>query len=301
MFKPVIRGVFRPATRGVFAGKCKTPAYHFTTGTDSLRLGELYTGNVQVYVMSPTGSNAGLPAGTPALTANKWQVITVTLSNSNLLVDSSAAGVDLYLYAFRYNGNTYYVNMGDTSTGYVGVLDGLTQYWSLSAPVALTGDFTIRFKVIRTKNTTGTKAYVNLPPSFLLYENQNEISAQIIASGGGISYPAIPFPDPAIVSIVITRVGATYTITVNDLPPVSHTTDQINTLTMSNLLRWYDDTKVTNSAVWDLEVFDHNGVKVVDIPMTDKTAGATQTGVNGTTVNATCVNYTTDIWRPTFE
>lgn len=197
--------------------------------------------------------------------------------------------------------------LSSINVNYVAQLDGATQYWQLSEPVNLVGDFEIQMECYLANtgdnaifssdpDINGLGARYNLPIGTLILMkygqaggySSRELSTSSIEGGGNAALRLVRF----------VRIGNTLTIHADGGERSKTDIDISDTQQITRIGRQgslYSDSYFKNIKIYTGGDKD-TGVLAHEIPLTNKAQGATQLATVGD-VNAFMPNFTTAVWR----
>lgn len=174
-----------------------------------------------------------------------------------------------------------YNNQGSEKS-WVAQLDGVAQFWQLSAPIAVSDGYVVEIefsnKVVNTN-------------SYLICSQDSVDFGVFTSSNTGYILSATGTP----MLIDVDNTGGGDVVTFNGQDHHLKLSILSNGL-FSKIGARFNDTRILNGWLSNLRVFDALGTLVNEIPLTNKSQGATQLPIVGT-VSATMVNYTEAVWR----
>lgn len=165
---------------------------------------------------------------------------------------------------------------------YVAQLDGLTKYWQLSEDIPLPVGYSYEIDILYDESNQSADDYLatgegdtNSPLFF--------VNREFLSSGGAgeLSEPVVDGVDNK-----LPYDGSFHTVSVTSLS---------NQASVGILGARFNYTRNSSGIIKMFRVLDSNGFVVNEIPLTNKTQGATQLATVGN-VNATMVGYTGNEW-----
>lgn len=164
---------------------------------------------------------------------------------------------------------------------FVAELDGATQYWELSEPIALSTGYKVELKVTRPSGPSERKQWFASGDTLRINVQRTNIIEEV---GGDLLIDGTPITN------YITEYpidGETHLLEYNI------TTESIS---LSNLGAAPSGMEKLGGWVSELKVLDSQGTLIYAIPLTNRENGPLQLGTVGN-VNATLVNYTEAVWK----
>ncbi|GAA61826.1 hypothetical protein P20652_3715 [Pseudoalteromonas sp. BSi20652] len=175
---------------------------------------------------------------------------------------------------------------------WVARLDGFSQHWVLSSPFTVTEGQRIELSIygVTTENERMTLfGQYGQDGDSLNIHDRGQVHFR--TGDGHVSDLSLDGSTPAIIADPFRYDGLSHEITATIKSGFTVSTDKFGAAANGGLFRYY-----LSGAVHNIKHYDVDGTLLLDLPLTNKSQGATQLATVGN-ISATMLNYTEDVWE----